>query len=237
MKRGDCLIARPMRLVPLLLLGVAADARIEAQSPPSWEIGLGGILGRPQGPAKEHLGSDAFGGAVEVGYRLRKAPLLLGIGFGTLDYSSFRWPPSPYVEFPPTTRAQTSFSHFVVRIQAAGGVVRPYVDARLGINQPRATTTRWTGGIFGASYHSEFQDTGLGYGGGAGLMIRFLNRLSKQKGLRAASIDLGMHYLSGTDVRYIEQDSLHLDEDGLAFDLVTADPQMLTAGIGVRFEF
>lgn len=226
-----------LRVVPLVLL-LAAGSSVEAQSDPSWQIAVGGLVGRPQGPLKEVAGDHASGATFSAGYRLKRLPLMLGVDLGSVDYQTLKLPTSPLLSA--ETSASIDLLHFLARIQSRHGAIRPYLDVLLGVSRPNVTTDilRFaTASLPELSTTEQFSNTGFSYGGGAGLMLRVYNGSHKSKGLRAVSADFQMRYLSGSVGEYVNQGSLRLVGGRVVFDTAPARHELLNFGIGVVFDF
>ncbi len=228
---------QPFFIAILSVLLFAAGGSVEAQSQPSWQIGLGGLIGRPQGSLRDTVGDNAFGAALSAAYRLKRIPLLLGIDFGTVDYQTLKVPASPLVSA--ETSASIDLVHFLARVQSGHGVVRPYLDVLLGQSHPNVKTNilQFATGLPETSITKQFGDTGFSYGGGAGLMLRVYDGSHKARGLRAVSADLQMRYLSGSEAEYVRRGSLRLEAGRVAFDTAITRHKLLNFGIGVVFDF
>lgn len=212
-------------VVALLLFLLAAGVSVEAQSQPPWQIGMSGLVGRPQGSLKDTVGDNAFGLTVSAGYRLKRIPLLLGVDLGYVGYQTLKLPTSP----PAETYASIDLMHFLARIQSGRGAIRPYLDILLGVSQPRVTTN-----ILGFPFVTEpSSNTGFSYGGGAGLMFCVYH---KSRDFHFSG-NLQMRYLSGSEAEYVRRGSLRLEGGRVAFDTATARHKLLTFGIGVVFDF
>lgn len=216
-----------------------------------FQFGMNGQGGFPKGTFRDNI-SHAIGGLnLEFTYSPRKMPLAVGISFGFFEYGS-----ETFSEFLQATNADFEIDvrisniivlgHLLFRLQPERGRIRPYVDALIGINH-LTTSTKIVEPYSGSDNYeisrNNLNDTVLSYGGDLGIMIVVvekplkLRKQSAKKRKWGILIDLRVRYLKGNEARYLIKGSISRVDDELVYDIKRSTTDLLTAQLGITFNF
>ena len=212
----------------------------------------GGINGQgffPQGEFGDNV-SDAGGGfGLEFLYFPTAKPFGIGVSLGYLVYGSEKFSEiirTKNADFDVALKTVNSIvlGHLLFRFQIKQGKVSPYLDGLIGFSHI-TTDTRIDNPNFEDSDIStnNFDDTVLSYGGGFGLMVKLYERSRRkmepmqQKKKWAVSIDFRVRYIRGSNGQYLREGSIFRVDDELSYDVYKSRTDLITAQVGITFNF
>jgi len=214
------------------------------------DAGIGFDIGIPQGEFKRNVPEQAaFGGSIHFAYRPGGSPVLLGGDLGYMIYGrdvrrEYFSLTIPDVFVRVTTSNNILLGHLLLRLQPAGGVIRPYVEGLFGFKyfwtetkvenehdtdaEPIAKSINWS-------------DAALSYGGGIGLAIvvsdQTQKRVASGEGPVAIMLDLRLRYLLGMEAEYLKKGSIQVVGTQVTYDVHRSLTDMLIPHIGVSIAF
>ena len=214
----------------------------------SFQGGINGLLGFPQGKFKDNAADLGGGIGLEFLYSPATSSFGIGAAFGFIVYGSetnrelVQTSGHDFHVDVSTTNAIIQ-GHILVRVQNKQGSVRPYLDGLLGFNH-LTTDTRikdpdeWDDSIDDNDQH----DTAFSYGGGAGIMIKVYEKKkpsgsAKPKFLKLY-IDAKVRYISGGEAEYLRKGSISRDENNkIVYDKKESKTDIILAQVGVNIDF
>lgn len=233
----DSLFKKLFFLTVFLLTTTASDAQIRA------DVGINFEVGVPMAEFGDQLDDLGFGLGASGVFGLKGYPVLIGADVGLVIYGhERRWEPFsqtiPDVRVKVVTDNNIATAHLFLRLQPEFEVVRPYADAFMGLKQ-LFTDTRIVSDIFGETEiarTTNFNDTALSYGAGAGVQIR-LSKIEENKGIDAVYLDIGTKYLIGAEAAYLEEGSIRRENGEVLFDVTRSKTTLLVPYLGVTMSF
>ena len=236
-------MTRHLTLLFLVLLGVTLFPQIsQAQR----FLGSGHfMLGFPQGEFKENVDNIGFGGGFFVGLGIGQAPVVLGLEGNFMIYGreTRREPLSttiPDVTVDVTTTNNFFAGHAVLRLQAPGGNLRPYVDGLIGFNYLATETTVDDEGRFDDDpvfSSTNFDDAGFSFGAGGGLMVKLVDTETDNGTPFDVLLDLRIRYLIGSEVEYLREGSIRRENGQVDFDTLLSKTDTFLFQVGVAVVF
>lgn len=231
-------------LLIILLLSVDVYAQ-EFQG--SLDVGVG----IPQGEFRDQ--SDHVGGGINLmgGYRFANSPVMLGIEFGFLNFGTDTRE-EPLSSTIPDLRVEVENSYNLVhgdlllRLIAPPAGVRPYVDGLIGFNYFfTETVIRDRDDFFDEEKLSDtnFEDTALSYGFGAGMQIRLWQKEGEVtrdiEDVEPSSVYLNLRarYLFGHEAEYLQKGSIEVDDGEVFYNISQSNTDLLHIKIGVVVNF
>lgn len=234
-------------LTMLLFLGVSGT--ICAQEFQA-ELDLG--VGIPQGDFRDQ--SDQIGGGIDLmaGYRFANSPVMLGLEFGFMNFGTDTRE-EPISTTIPDLRVEVENSYNLVhgdlllRLIAPPSIIRPYVDGLFGFNYFfTETVIRDRDDFFGDDEvlsDTNFEDTALSYGFGAGMQIRLWQRkgeITRTPGdIEPSSVYLNLRgrYMFGREAEYLQKGSIRTDNGQVVYDVSQSTTDLLHLKLGVVVNF
>ncbi|MDX1641129.1 MAG: outer membrane beta-barrel protein [Balneolaceae bacterium] len=209
-------------------------------------------VGIPQGEFRDQ--SDHVGGGINLmgGYRFANSPVMLGLEFGFMNFGTDTRDEALSTTIP-DLRVEVENSYNLVhgdlllRLIAPPATFRPYVDGLLGFNYFfTETVIRDRDDFFDDDEtlsDTNFEDTALSYGFGAGTQIRLWQKrgeiTSDMDDVEPSSVYLNIRgrYMFGREAEYLQKGSIQV-EDGQAFyDVSQSKTDLLHIKIGVVVNF
>lgn len=209
-------------------------------------------VGIPQGDFRDQ--SDHIGGGVNLmgGYRFANSPVMLGLEFGFMNFGTDTRD-EPISTTIPDLRVEVENSYNLVhgdlllRLIAPPSTFRPYVDGLLGFNYFfTETVIRDRDDFFDDDEvlsDTNFEDTALSYGFGAGLQIRVWQRkgeISNIEGdIEPSSVYLNLRgrYMFGREAEYLQKGSIKTESGQVSYDVSQSTTDLLHIKIGVGVNF
>lgn len=226
-------------------------ANLQAQE---LQFGLDVQLGAPQNEYKTQLGNRlGFGVGGMFGVRLANSPVLLGVDLGFMNFGT-ETRDEPLSTTIPDIRVEVENSYnlfhadLLLRMIPPAGAVRPYVDGLVGINHFfTETVLRERGGLSSQPdvlRDTNFRDTSLSYGFGAGLQFRVYsddgNRTANSdefSGPYSVYIHFNSRYMFGREAEYLREGSIIRENGNVTFDVIQSKTDLLYFKLGVTVGF
>lgn len=209
-------------------------------------------VGIPQGDFRNNF--DHVGGGLNVlaGYRFKNSPVMLGLEFGFMNFGT-ETREEPLSSRIPDLRVEVENSYnlahgdIFLRFIAPPATIRPYLDGLFGFNYFFTQTVLRERGSFSDEdvlRDTNFDDTALSYGFGAGVQIRLWQKqgevTSDPGDVEPSSVYLNLRsrYMFGRDAEYLQEGSIHQEENGEVFyDVSESATDLLHIKIGVGVNF
>jgi hypothetical protein len=256
MKKSICqkkrlsLIFKSMRTVFCLMIITFFGTLVHlanAQTHFQWGINGQGVF--PQGEFKDNISNIGGGLGLEFTYLPATMPFGIGASFGYLVYGSEKFHETIQTKnadfnVDVTTTNSIILGHLLFRFQIKQGKVRPYLDGLIGFNHITTDTKIkdpdfWDDGV----RTNNIDDTVLSYGGGFGLMVKVyegswkkVKQTTKKKKWELL-IDLRIRYIRGNEGEYLKEGSIFRVDDELFYDVNKSRTDLITAQLGVSFNF
>lgn len=214
------------------------------------ELDLG--VGIPQGDFRQQ--SDHIGGGIDLmaGYRFANSPVMLGLEFGFMNFGTDTRD-EPISTTIPDLRVEVENSYNLVhgdlllRLIAPPSIVRPYVDGLFGFNYFfTETVIRDRNGFFDDDEvlsDTNFEDTALSYGFGAGMQIRLWQKRGEITSTAgdvepsAVYLNLRGRYMFGREAEYLQKGSIRTDNGEVVYDVSQSTTNLLHIKLGVVVNF
>ncbi len=212
----------------------------------SKDVGLGftGTLGFPQNDFKKNVNRLGYGLDFYVGFAPERVPILIGVDLGFLNYgSSTRQEPFsttiPDVTVDVKTSNDIFLFHPLLRIQPNIGIIRPYIEGLIGLKYLTTTTEIQNQGKGGEEVASSTNksDNAFSYGGGAGLMIRIVDKKEEDKNPNEIMLEFGARYLFGNEAEYLKEGSIRRVNGAVVYDVQKSTTDLLNVYIGLQIRF
>ena len=201
---------------------------------------LAGSVGVPQGEFDAALGAIGGGISGSLLYQIPGTPVALGVeGSGILFGQERRREPFsltvPDVVVDVTTTNNLAQGLAVLRLQVPSGRLRPYVDGLAGVNH------FWTQTSVGDDYDdyelassTNFDDTSLAYGAGAGLQIKLATGTNDEGRPFDVLLDARVRYVVGGEADYLGRGDIDRFDDGtIAISPRRSTTTLLSPQLGV----
>lgn len=239
---------KKLLLLPLLLLFGLSGTSYSQEIQAALDFGIG----IPQGDFRDQ--SDHVGGGANLmgGYRFANSPVMLGLEFGFMNFGTDTRE-EPISTTIPDLRVEVENSYNLVhgdlllRLIAPPSVFRPYVDGLIGFNYFfTETVIRDRDDFFGDDEKlsdTNFDDTALSYGFGAGTQIRVWqnkrNLTQSTSEVEPSSIYLNIRgrYMFGRDAEYLQKGSIRTDNGEVVYDVSQSTTDLLHIKLGVVVNF
>ncbi len=226
-----------------LLLFVSASL-VGAQS--QFQAGLNLSVGLPQAEFKENVDHTGFGLSGHFNYQIPRSPVALGAAIGFLIYGiesrkEQLSPTIPDVVVDVETTNNIFTGHLLARVQpiTRDAVVKPYFEGLVGFHYLWTETSikdnDWDADDISST---NYDDAALSYGGGGGLMIRvYQGNKDNSDGIYSINIDLGVRYLFGGEATYLQEGDIIREGTTVTYSPSQSTTDLLTATVGVTFNF
>ncbi|NBC65288.1 MAG: outer membrane beta-barrel protein [Bacteroidetes bacterium] len=237
---------RFLTLILILFFGFSLNSYSqEIQSQLDFGVGI------PQGDFRQQ--SDHIGGGLNFmgGYRFANSPVMLGLEFGFMNFGTDTREEALSSTIP-DLRVEVENSYnlahgdILLRLIAPPSQIRPYVDGLFGFNYFfTETVIRDRDDFFDEEKLSDtnFEDTALSYGFGAGLQIRVwqnrreVTRSPEDIEPSSVYINLRGRYMFGREAEYLQKGSISTDNGRVTYDVTQSTTNLLHIKIGVGVNF
>lgn len=198
------------------------------------------IMGIPQADFSDQLDDLGFGIKAAGVVGLKSLPVLFGADLSVMIYGhERRFEPFsntiPDVTVKVVTDNSIAAGHFFLRFQPDSPVFRPYADALIGFKH-LFTQTKITNEGFEEheiARSTNFDDTTISYGMGAGLQIRMYHDDDMNGDVSNVYLNLGVQYLPGGEAQYLKEGSIRRENGRVTFDITRSKTTLLVPQIGV----
>jgi hypothetical protein len=210
-----------------------------------FNFGINGTLSIPQGPFRDNV--ERLGPGINIfgGYQFPNTPVLLGldggfISFGSDERTEQLSPTIPDLRVNIKNSYNMAHGHLLLRLQGMGTNFRPFADALIGINYLYTETTLSNRGFSGEEpvlRDTNFEDTALSYGLGAGVQLKLFETAGNEEMNRPARAYLVLQgrYLLGDEAEYLN--SLSTDNGNVIYDIRQSRTNLVYIQIGLTFTF
>ena len=255
-------MSRRVNLIIVVLVMCCISITVQAQqrSSASTQAEISFVWGYPQGAFGDNLGRPLPGVLVSMGGKTPTLPLILSTEFGWLSYgfddrvelvfSDASMRPSPSF-FSVHTRNSFMTAHFVAQLVPYEGAVEPFVAGIVGFKyivsdidvESQVLLNNDNGNLIiigdnRIQSSSAFDALALSYGVGAGVNIQvFEGDFGIKNSHTTISLHLGARYLLGSKADYLTENSILSSMDGIRFERVESDTDILISSLGFKFGF
>jgi hypothetical protein len=138
-------------------------------------------------------------------------------------------------------------AHLVARLAPFEGAVTPYVDALIGVKYFISRVNIESEALFDDDdfffigsddrifTSTAFNSLAMSYGAGAGIDVQiFDGPLGLHNRHTVISLHMGVRYLFGSEADYLTRNSIRTDTNGIGFDQITSDTDMLIPELGLQ---
>lgn len=232
-------------LAPLLLLLIGpyhlAAQRTDGSSKGNHDrrpmtVSFGMRLGVPTGEFDLVYDRELFGLGGNFSVPFRRLPFEWGLDVGWQRMGSTETTVAINEEFIEATEAELDLNadmwayHTFMRFKPLRGRVCPYADAYAGVRTFSARTKIRVDGLEEPlSNDRNAMDAAFSYGWGAGLMVKLK---------KAVNVEAGFQKLQGTEVSYVDPESITVSPDGVVgFGTLTSNSDLFNVHLGIGFNF
>jgi hypothetical protein len=208
------------------------------------DVGISFGVGIPQAEFGDNLDNLGFGIQLNGAIGIRGIPISVGADFDFMIYGHERRN-EPFSQTIPdvTVKVVTDNNliagHFFLRLQPDQFRIRPYADALIGFKH-LYTDTKITNEGFEEqeiARSTNFDDTALSYGFGAGLQIQVYVSPEDSESSMDVSLDFGLKYLLGSEASYLKEGSIRRENGQVTFDVKQSKTTLLLPYVGVVLSF
>lgn len=218
------------------------------------QFGLDFQVGAPQGDFNTQMDNRlGFGVGGMFGYRFGNTPFMLGVDLGFMNFGT-ETREEPLSSTIPDLRVEVENSYnlfhgdLLLRVLAPEKAARPYVEGLVGFNHFfTQTVLRERGGIGSEPEKlrdTNFKDTALSYGFGAGLQFRIYNDDGSSRseenefsGPYSVYIHLSSRYMFGREAEYLREGSIIREGGDVTYEVVQSTTDLLHFKIGITVGF
>ncbi len=221
-------------LVFFLMMPFSAKGQVRA------DVGIDFIMGIPQADFSDQLDDLGFGIEVSGAVGLKGLPVMFGADLGVMIYGhERRYEPFsqtiPDVTVKVVTDNNIAKGHLFLRLQPDSPRFRPYADALIGFKHLFTQTKITNDGFeeYEIARSTNFDDTTISYGMGAGLQIRVYNASEDGRDISNVYLNFGVQYLPGGEAEYLREGSIRRENGRLSFDVTRSKTTLLVPKFGV----
>lgn len=191
----------------------------------------------PVGDFRQFDTDAGFGGNLEIFFfsPKPKTPFGMGVSLSYFAQGLFFYN-DPYTDelILSNNRANNFTSmHLVFQVASSKGHVRPYFETLFGGSYIFSYSTIYTTDYIPQDLYVDDWAWSYGLGGG----LKFLISDEFGNGRSAAFIDLKVRYLFGSEVEYLDRNSIRYANDSFEYSLNKSNIDMLTMQIGIILYF
>lgn len=222
-----------MAALCLATFGAFGEARAQ-----EFQAGVDFLTIVPRGEFKDNVRNNGYGAGGQFLVRIKQSPILVGIDLGGVVYGSETrkltlLPEVPDVRVNVTTTNNIFMTHLLVRAAPRRGLVRPYVDGLIGFKYLFTDTTIDLDSENNNPSETNLSDSTLSYGFGGGLQVR----LNPHPRRLEVLLDGRVRYLRGGRADYLKEGSIRRENGAVFFDVLRSRTDIVTAQVGVTFQF
>lgn len=208
----------------------------------NFQGGVNLLLGFPQGDFKDEIDKTGVGIGGEFLYSPGNSIFGIGASFGFMVYGhesySVPFPDVPLVKLDVTTDNNIILGHLLFRVQPKKGPIRPYGEGLIGLNYFfTETNIKGENEDQKIASSTNLDDAVFSYGAGGGVMVNLYSADPSRGKLWRLMIDLRLRYLIGGEAEYLKEGSITVVENEAVYDISKSKTDILTAQIGLTFEF
>lgn len=240
----------------IVLASVAFAAQVQAQIedvedvPPAALAGFTFMGGFPTGEFGENVTNKGIGISAYAGYMLPRAPAVIGLDLGGINYGTERRKERfsltiPDVKVNVVTSNSILTANAFLRLQPRNGTLRPYLEGIVGIHYLVTTTTIEN---LGDSHEdneiassTNLSDHAYAWGGGAGVLIEVWsgrdNRTPDRRSVRTVSMDLRVRYHKGGAAEYLKKGDIVRRAGTTELNMTESTTHLITAHLGLSIDF
>lgn len=243
---------RTMRRTLQAGAAIAAAAFLTLLSPASASaqsayLGADFIVAAPIGEFADTLDRVGFGVGLELGYHVGAAPIEVGLGAGFLTYGSQErsepWSNTiPDVTLDVETSNNIALGHLFLRVIPKDGLVRPFVDGRIGFNYLYTSTSVESEGFSEQpeiASSTNFDDITFAYGAGAGALVQLWKNDSPTPTdeAREVLLDFRVGYNAGDEAEYLTPGSIGREGGQVKYFPKSSKTDLVDVRLGVQVRF
>lgn len=231
--------ARLARVLMMIAFAVVSGGQFFSQAQERFQAGADFLTLIPRGEFKQNIDNNGYGVGGFFAAGLGKAPLFVGVDAGVVRYGSQTRrvpisPTIPEIRLRVTTTNNIALTHFLLRLQAREGKVRPYADGLIGFKYLVTRTSLRSDSVDeNLASSTNFRDFTFSYGFGGGLQVR-LGRVGRNG---SVMLDGKFRYLRGSNAEYLREGSIRQIDGTVVFDVLSSRTDVATAQVGVAFLF
>lgn len=205
-------------------------------------------VGASQGDFRDQIdGRTGYGGGGRVGYRFGDMPLMLGVDLGFMNFGT-ETREEPLSSTIPDLRVNVENSynlfhgHLLFRLIPSGVMMQPYLDGLFGFNYfSTETVLRQRGGGEEVLRDTNFKDTALSYGVGAGVQFKvYSGQGTKEDGgffPYIIGVNMMSRYMFGREAEYLKPGSIIRENGNVTYDVMKSKTDLLYFNIGLVMNF
>ncbi len=230
----------------VVAIGIIITKNIEAQEV---QFGLDFQIGAAQGEFKDQLDNrPGIGMGGMAGYRFGQLPVMFGIDLGFMNFGK-ETRDEPLSSTIPDLRVEVENSYnlfhgdLLFRLMPAEMAIRPYIDGLFGLNYFfTETVLRERGGDEDIIRDTNFKDTSLSYGLGAGVQFRIYSYdgSNDENGSSlpyTVHINLLSRYMVGREAEYLREGSIIRENGNVTYDVIQSTTDLLYFKLGLIVSF
>lgn len=238
-----------LSILSLALFILLASSNLKSQE---LQFGLDFQIGAPQGDFNTQLDNRlGFGIGGMFGYRFENTPFMLGLDFGFMNFGT-ETREEPLSSTIPDLRVEVENSYnlfhgdILLRVLSPERAARPYIEGLFGFNHFFTQTVLRERGGFGSEPEklrdTNFRDTALSYGFGAGLQFRVYSddgsrSESEFSGPYSVYLHLASRYMFGREAEYLKEGSIIREGGNVTYDVIRSTTDLLHFKIGITVGF
>lgn len=232
---------------------VAMNLSIEHLNAQEVQFGFDLQVGAPQNDFKTQLGQRlGVGIDAMAGYRFTGTPFMLGVDLGFMNFGT-ETREEPLSTTIPDLRVEVENSYnlfhmdLLLRVLTPEKAARPYLEGLVGFNHFFTETVLRERGSFNSEPEklrdTNFRDTTLSYGFGAGLQFRVYKGEGTDidtdiNGPYYIYVHLGSRYMFGREAEYLKEGSIIREDNGnVRYDVLQSTTDLLHFKLGVTIGF
>lgn len=236
-------------VVCLSLMFLFSSSHLKGQE---LQFGLDFQVGAPQNDFNIQMDDRlGFGLSAMAGYRIDNTPFMVGVDFGFLNFG-IETREEPLSSTIPDLRVEVENSYnlfhgdLLLRVISPEAVARPYIEGLFGFNHFFTETVLRETGAFNSDTEilrdTNFRDTALSYGFGAGMQFRVYGQGGSRSGINmngpySVYIHLASRYMFGREAEYLKEGSIVRNGTNVTYDVYRSTTDLLHFKFGVTVGF
>lgn len=247
-------------LIILFLFGGVLVSEAQQRPELKTQAEISFVWGFAQGSFGDNLDRPLPGLVLSVGGKTPRLPLVLSTEFGWLSYG---FDDRLELLFPDATNTSSTsvfninttnsilMAHFVARLVPIEGTITPFIDGLVGFKYITSDVDVVSEVLFNDSdgdviilednrirTSTNFDALAVSYGFGAGVNIQvYGGEMGFSNSYTTISIHLGARYLLGSEADYLTENSVITATDGVRFERVESQTNILIPELGFHLGF